>query len=79
MGKREFNVINVFLYGVELMRLIEIFTGCFTLALGFQIWGRAVDKVDTFLMNKLSSKTYNIIMNLIVLITFFTFLYLIIF
>ena len=61
------------------MRLIEIFTGMFALALGFQIWGRAVDKVDTFLMNKMSIKTYNIIMNCVVLSIFFTALLLIIF
>ena len=65
--------------GGELMRLIEIFTGMFALALGFQIWGRAVDKVDTFLMNKMSNKTYNIIMNCVVLSIFFTALLLIIF
>ena len=51
----------------------------FALALGFQIWGRAVDKVDTFLMNKMSNKTYNIIMNCVVLSIFFTALLLIIF
>ena len=68
-----------FHFGGELMRLIEIFTGMFALALGFQIWGRAVDKVDTFLMNRLSSKTYNIIMNCVVLSIFFTALLLIIF
>ena len=65
--------------GGELMRLIEIFTGMFALALDFQIWGRAVDKVDTFLMNKMSNKTYNIIMNCVVLSIFFTALLLIIF
>ena len=68
-----------FYLGGELMRLIEIFTGMFALALGFQIWGRAVDKVDTFLMNKMSNKTYNIIMNCVVLSIFFTALLLIIF
>ena len=69
----------VFYLGCELMRLIEIFTGMFALALGFQIWGKAVDKADTFLMEKLRSKTYNIIMNCIILTIFFTALLLIIF